>query len=75
MVVYYIEGLAPGAQDAGDAGKDEGHAAKGRHLINTCLGQQELTYAARGNVFSFLMPWEEIQNHMHELVSDKEMKT
>ena len=45
------------------------------HLVQTELGQQERTHAVRGNVFSFLMPWEEIQMHMHELVSDEEMAT
>ena len=50
----------------------EGHK---EHLLNTELGHQERTYAARGNIFSYKMPWEAIQMKMHELVSDEEMST
>ena len=46
-----------------------------QHLVNTDLGSQERTYVVRGNVFSFLMPWEQIQMHMHEFVIDEEMST
>ena len=43
------------------------------HRLNTKLGEHERTFAVRCNIFSFKMPWEAIQMHMHELVSDEEM--
>ena len=41
MVVYYIEGSA----------------SQRGHMMETALGRPQRAWAARGNIFSFLLPW------------------
>ena len=37
------------------------------------LGLQDYKIGARGNVFSFLMPWDDIMMEMNELTTDDEL--
>ena len=54
LVTYYIEGKS-----------EERH-----HLAGEELGQTERSYAVRGNVFSFMMPWMSIMRHVEEVTNN-----
>ena len=52
LVAYYIEGEA-----------HERH-----HLMEEAIAQPLRAYAVRGNIFSFLMDWEKVQNDLGNLL-------
>ena len=43
------------------------------NLMNEEMGRQDYKVGARGNVFSFLMPWEDIIVELEGVVSDEEL--
>ena len=43
------------------------------HAMSEELGLQDYKIGARGNVFSFLMPWDDIMMEMNELTADNEL--
>ena len=48
----------------------EGHHG---HVMKDEVGQQTARHAARGNVFTFQMPWEDIHMQVNDLVRDDEL--
>ena len=48
MITYYIEGAA----------------AERGHMMEEALGRPQRAYAVRGNLFSFLLPWEFIMGRL-----------
>ena len=52
----------------------EGHP-KERHHLGSELGQQERGYAVRGNVFSYILPWEAILRSAMDLSTDDVFKS
>ena len=54
QVTYYVEGLPK----------------ERRHLADETLGQQERAYAVRGNVFSYILPWESILRNAMDVNTD-----
>ena len=50
LVTYYIEG----------------GPSQRRNLIDTRLGAPERSYKVRGNLFSFLLPWEDVMRRLSE---------
>ena len=48
----------------------EGSGAQRHHLMEEVLAQPSHAYAVRGNIFSFLLPWEKIQESVRSVVED-----
>ena len=57
LVTYYIEG-PPAAR---------------RNLMDTPVAQAHLSYGVRGNLFSFLLPWEQVLRQLHDKVEDGDL--
>ena len=36
------------------------------HLMNEPVGSQSKSYAVRGNIFSYILPWDQIQAHLNQ---------
>ena len=62
MITYYMEEQTRTS-----------HAAKGnRHLMTNALAQPTSTVAVRGNVFSFLLPWDSVMKKLSQAWADKD---
>ena len=57
LVTYYIEGPA----------EDR------RNLMETPLGKAQHSYGIRGNIFSFLLPWEKVLTQLFDKVEDGDL--
>ena len=54
LVCYYVEGK-PGEK---------------HHMMESALGQPERAYGVRGNIFSFLLPWEKVMAELCKKIED-----
>ena len=57
LVTYYIEG----------------HDNNQYNLMDSTLGKAERSWGVRGNIFSFLLPWEKVLTQLFEKVEDGDL--
>ena len=57
LMAYYIEG------DFGDR----------HHMMESAVGKAERAWAVRGNIFSFLLPWEKILAQLFQKIEDGDL--
>ena len=51
----------------------EGRPQTRYNLMDSCLGKADLSWGVRGNLFSFLLPWEKILTQLFEKVEDGDL--
>ena len=51
----------------------EGPADKRGNLMQTTLGKAELAWGVRGNIFSFLLPWESVLAELYAKFEDGDL--
>ena len=51
----------------------EGNESERHHMMETAVGKPERAWAIRGNLFSFLLPWEEIMAQLFKKIEDGDL--
>jgi hypothetical protein len=51
----------------------EGRPADNYNLMDTALGKAHHSWAVRGNLFSFLLPWEKVLKQLFQKVEDGDL--
>ena len=51
----------------------EGSGAQRHHLMEEAISRPTHSYGVRGNIFSFLLPWDKIQEKVTSLVNDGDL--
>jgi hypothetical protein len=70
LVTYYIEGQAPNRHNPMDTTLSK---AGGYNLMDTPLSHASRSWGVRGNIFSFLLPWEQVLLQLFEKVEDGDL--